>query len=190
MKRSLLVLLVLYCLSSVAQDTSRRAYKDTNITNPNQGEPDLDLRPENNIFLNILGDGSIISLNYERLFFTDPRHFFIAAGAGVGVNSLLSIHFDNISGTTYSTKEFVVIPHHISGNIGGGSHFFEFGVGATALTGDHARSYLPYLIAGYRLQPRRDNRVHFRLFGSFPLDDIEEYDLQFVPVGISVGWSF
>lgn len=190
-ERLLVIIFISWAIPSFSQETpGRKVDGDTSKTMSSSENTDLSERPKNNIFINILGDGSLASLNYERLLFANPKHFFVAAGGGGGVNSLVAINSTNGTGTNFSTKEFMVIPHHITGNIGGGKHFFEFGAGGTYLVGNHPRSYLPYLIAGYRLQPKRINKVHFRLFGSYPLASIEEFDLQFIPVGISVGLSF
>jgi hypothetical protein len=150
--------------------------------------PDLEDRPLNNVFINILGDGSIASLNYERLFPTSTQHSFIAAGLGVGLNSLVEIHANN--GTTYTYDLFPVIPHHITGNIGGGRHFFEFGLGGAILANEGGQHYLPYATIGYRLLPLNSNRVNARVFVCYPLQSLDNFDIIYVPAGISVGWSF
>jgi hypothetical protein len=166
-------------------DTSLRG--DTLSTSE---QPDLNYRPENNIFINILGDASVASLNYERLFFTDPKHFFIAVGAGLGINYFVIIHNHSNSATTYSTEKYMIIPHHITGNIGKGRHFFEFGLGGAILAGPRAQPYLPYLTLGYRIQPWNKNRLHFRIFGSYPLQNLEKFEILYIPAGLSLGWSF
>ena len=152
-------------------------------------EPDLEERPKNYIFLNFCGDGSIASLNYERLFFIHPKHFFIAAGAGAGMNFYVKIHNNNES-TTYTTDQYVIVPHHITFNIGSGRHFFELGAGGAILAGPRTQPYLPYVTGGYRIQPWNSNKVGLRLFFSYPLETIDKFEILYIPVGLSVGWAF
>lgn len=149
---------------------------------------DLSERPKNNIFINILGDASVASLNYERLFFIEPENFFIAAGAGVGLNYFVTIHNDN--GSSYTSEKYVIFPHHVTANIGKGRHFFEFGLGGAFLSGPRSQPYLPSLLAGYRIQPWNKNKLHFRVFGSYPLEALEKFEILYIPVGLSIGWSF
>jgi hypothetical protein len=170
---------------SLVQERETSWYDDTSQT---AEQPDLSERPKNNIFLNICGDGSIASLNYERLFFAEPEHFFIAAGAGAGMNFFVTIRNDN--GKPYSLENYLIIPHHATANIGMGRHFFEFGVGGAFLSGPRAQPYLPSLMAGYRLQPWNTNKLHLRVFGSYPLEGLEKFEILYIPVGLSVGWSF
>lgn len=143
-------------------------------------------RPINNAFINILGDGSIASLNYERLFLINPERSFITAGLGIGANSLVTIHAND--GAT--PNNFPVVPHHITGNIGKGRHFLEFGLGGAILGNQTGQHYLSYLVLGYRLQPLNSNRVSARIFGSYPLQRLERFDIIYIPAGISVGWAF
>lgn len=145
-------------------------------------------RPLNNAFINFLGDGSLASINYERLLPVYSDHVFITAGLGIGMNSLVTFHANGE--TVYTSSSFPVIPHHITGNIGSGRHFLEFGLGGTILANKSGQHYLPYLSLGYRLQPLNTNRVSARIFGSYPLQSLERFDIIYIPVGVSVGWSF
>ncbi len=192
--RFLLVIVMLQSIASFSQsfmgDTRLKRQIDTTVTSSVADQPaDLEDRPLNNIFANILGDASVASLNYERLFLIDPEHVFIAAGAGVGLNYFVLIHNSNGS-NTYSTEKYVIFPHHVTCNIGKGRHFLELGVGGAALAGPRAQPYLPYLTAGYRIQPWTKNKLHFRIFGSYPLESLEKFEILYIPAGISIGWSF
>ncbi len=155
---------------------------------PASAEPDMNERPLNIIFLNVLGDGTLASLNYERLFLIQPEKSFIAAGLGAGINSLVTLHAN--SDKSYSYDNFLAIPHHITGNIGYRSHFFELGLGGAIYSVTEGDTYLPYVIAGYRVQPVRQNRLNFRLFGTYPLSPLEQFNIIFIPAGFSLGWAF
>ncbi|MES2678788.1 MAG: hypothetical protein V4635_02840 [Bacteroidota bacterium] len=154
------------------------------------GEPDLDDRPKNNIFLNISGDASVVSLNYERLFFINPEHFFIAAGVGGGANLFVKIHADNKGNTDYSYEPYLITPHHLTFNVGRGRSFLELGAGGAMLFGPNPQPYFPYVMAGYRVQPWKTNRVLFRIYGCYPLESLDKFEILYVPVGLSLGWSF
>ena len=142
-------------------------------------------RPMNNINLNLLGDASLIALNYERLFFIND-HFFLAGKIGMGYNETFNIL---CWGGCY-TERYFTIPHSITGNLGGGRHFFEFGLGGTFLNGSNWDFYRLYPILGYRLQPLQYKRVNFRIFGTAPFSGWDNInDIFFSPVGLSLGLS-
>ena len=84
----------------------------------------VDARPLNSINLNLLGDASLISINYERQFLVSPA-FILSSKLGLGYNFEFII-FGN-------PEHYLTIPHHITGNIGKGRHFFEFGLGGTII---------------------------------------------------------
>jgi len=80
-------------------------------------------RPKNNISLNLLGDASIISVNYERIFVINSS-FFVTGKVGFGYNKEFLFC---LFGSCNTPDRFFTIPHHITGNLGKGRHFFEFG---------------------------------------------------------------
>ena len=146
------------------------------------------LRPKDNINLNILGDASILSVNYERLLFIS-RYTFLSGSLGIGYNEIVDFRFwrwkegpDN--------KEYMTIPFHLTGNIGMRSAFFEIGMGGTIITTDVKQKYRLYPIYGFRLQPLRSNNVSLRIFGSYPYNVHQEEYGVFVPFGVSIGYSF
>jgi hypothetical protein len=154
--------------------------------------PELDaeaypyLRPRNNVNLNLFGDASIFSLNYERLFL-DNRKFFLAGKAGIGYSQSL--------GLPVSTTSLLSIPLHITGNvnISGKRQFLEFGFGSTLMFYQDFTfwDYSIYPLIGYRWQPVKPGRVTFRIFVSYPLTDkIDKYNYWFSPVGMSIGFAF
>lgn len=141
----------------------------------------VDARPLNSINLNLLGDASLISINYERQFLVSPA-FILSSKLGLGYNFEFII-FGN-------PEHYLTIPHHITGNIGKGRHFFEFGLGGTIINGNTTQPYILYPIVGYRILPLKSNEITFRIFGQIPFSGIETDDILFIPFGLNLGVSF
>lgn len=145
----------------------------------------LNARPLNSVSLNLLGDVSLISINYERLIPVSPA-FILSNKLGLGHNEEFRIC---LFGSCPPAREFFTIPHHITGNIGKGIHFFEIGLGGTIVNKN--QPYYFYPIVGYRILPRRSARVNFRLFGLLPLSVSSANELLFIsPFGLNLGISF
>jgi hypothetical protein len=142
-----------------------------------------DTRPRNNIYVNLLGDASIMSINYERLFLINPC-FFLAGKFGLGYNEKFQLSFFGKS--TTSPEPYITIPFHITSNFGKGRHFFEFGLGGTIIN----KNDCLYPILGYRFQPIKSGDISFRIFGSIPFSGNEPNNIFFIPFGLSVGVSF
>ncbi|MFD2514173.1 hypothetical protein ACFSRY_09870 [Pontibacter locisalis] len=169
-----IILLLAFTVSSISLSAQSKAFlTDTQ-----------DIRPQHNIYLNLLGDASIASLNYERLLFITPG-FFFSGKAGVGYNEEFSI----CSSGDCSPERFLTITHHITGNLGKGRHFAEFGLGGTLINGNTDEKYLAYPIVGYRLHPLRSKKVNFRIYGSVPFTGLDTEDILYAPYGLSVGIS-
>lgn len=120
-------------------------------------------RPANNINLSLLGDVSLIGINYERVFFLRP-HMALTARAGTGFFSDLRIFASD------PDKRYVTFPHHFSVLFGRGRHFFETGIGATFLAGyteSASAKYIPYPLVAYRFLPLKAQNVNLRV--SLPL---------------------
>ena len=150
-------------------------------------EEDVKTRPLNSIYTNLLGDASLISVNYERLYSLSPT-FILSSKVGLGYNIDFQLC---LFGTCPPPKEYLIIPHHITGNIGERRVFFEFGLGGSLILGETTQPYLMYPIVGYRIHPLKSNRVNFRIFAQIPLTKgfiID--DILFSPVGVSLGLSF
>jgi len=144
-------------------------------------------RPLNGINLNLLGDASYFSINYERIFLISSS-FFLTAKVGLGYNEEFQY-----GGHSTPLSKFLTIPHHFTGNIGKGRHFFEFGLGGTLINGNTTQHYIFYPIVGYRLLPLKSNNINFRLFGNIPywaFYGAETDDIIFIPFGLSFGISF
>ena len=148
-----------------------------------------DRRPQNNINLNLYGDGSIVSINYERLFLFESTSF-LTSKLGLGYNREFQFCWGSCSS---SPEEYITIPHHFTVNSGGKRHFFEIGLGGTIIIGNTKLNYIPYPIIGYRIQPLKKYNFDFRIFGCLPLSGwiiLNINDILFMPFGLSLGISF
>lgn len=141
-------------------------------------------RPLQSISLNILGDASIVSLNFESLFLVKEKSFFTGK-IGIGYNVVISTQFFIPIMTPLAT-----IPHHITYNYGRQKHFLELGAGGTLFMHGGTGNYIAYPIIGYRLQPLEASRWNFRIYGQFPLIDFTEKDVVAYPFGLSAGFCF
>ncbi len=110
----------------------------------------LESIPNNTINIGLLGDASIVSISYERLFHIRPNHF-LTGKAGIGFNQEDDFCIlPNISPCDNVVRNFLTIPHHVTSNYGRGKHFGEIGLGGTLLTGNAGPFYMIYPIVGYR----------------------------------------
>ncbi|MBK8698548.1 MAG: hypothetical protein IPN29_02995 [Saprospiraceae bacterium] len=147
----------------------------------------LDLRPVNNINLNILGDAAIVSIKYERLILVSER-ILVMGKLGFGYNENFKIC---IFGPCAPADSYMTLSQALSCNLGKGRHFFEFGIGGTLLTGKSNTHYLLYPTLGYRLQPLKSKKLNFSLVASFPFTGYDESaDILFSPIGVILGLSF
>jgi hypothetical protein len=152
--------------------------------------------PMNNIFLDVLvGDGTIktlcpdetvLSLNYERLFYVKPKIFFTAA---LGLGCTTDQDFYNFYYyTDYHSLHFAV-PHHITMNVGKRHSYFEFGTGGTEIIGNVGQHYYCYAIIGYRFSHFKSIGENYRIYTSIPLNGWGKDDFWY-PIGISAGIVF
>ena len=156
-----------------------------------QGKGDVDEEsPLNNINLNLAGEFSIFSIDYERLVFLSPK-VFLSGEIGLGYNQEFRICI--FGPCTSSPENYLTIPHHITANIGHGRSYFEFGLGGTGVSGNTSQNYLFYQIVGYRFLPLTSGKMNFRVFLNYNIDwiisGIEPYDIAPIPFGVSVGIS-
>ena len=167
-KYKLLFLALLFSLIANAQDSLR------NIKG----------LPKNNIGVNIVGEASLIALNYERNFLLKSPHF-INLSVGIGINEEFTLFT--------SGKEYLTFPHHLTYNIGRKKHFFEIGIGGTGLIDRKANfaSYYIYPIAGYRFQSIRQGKLFFRTYLAWLFQTNEKKTGVFlIPVGVAIGVTF
>ena len=168
MKKILLLLLLFTAIYAFAQNLD----ESTNS------------RPLNIVSLNVFGDASAISFNYEKLFLI-KENFIISSKLGLGINEEFKLCLWE---SPCIRKTYTTIPHHITGNIGKKQHFFEFGLGGTALLASNDNNYVMYPTIGYRIIPLRKNRLNFRIFAQYPL--WVGFNVLFIPVGANLGLSF
>ncbi|MDX9928773.1 MAG: hypothetical protein RBS37_02865 [Bacteroidales bacterium] len=152
-----------------------------------QPEPLTDIhRPPLTIYVNFLGEGSLLSVNAEKLLL-NGRIVFLTGAAGVGFNNQLQLC---LSGPCEENpNDFVTVPHHVTICIGKGAHYLEAGAGGTVVFGNTSQHYIPFPVAGYRLHPLQTRGFFLRLSFTYPLVR-ELEDIVWVPYGLSIGMSF
>ena len=143
-------------------------------------------RPLNNVSLNLVGDASLISLNYERLFFLNDQ-IFLSGLVGLGYNEEFQLCL--FGPCDEPPEKYLNVNFHLSGNFGKGRHFLEVGLGTTFTTGTISRHMIVYPLLGYRLQPFHTNKIHLRIFASYPIIGLNNIDLLYAPFGVAVGIS-
>lgn len=172
-KTNLLLLLLLLNIGVAAQDTTNLKYE----------------MPKNSVNGSFLGDASIISISYERLFPINPNLFFTGK-IGVGYNEDFQFELIKWEDSNSSTNKHITISHHITSNFGKKKYYFECGLGGTIIGGNTNYNYLLYPIVGYRLQPLKSNKVNFRVYSCIPVTPFKYTNVWFSPIAISVGYSF
>ncbi len=145
-------------------------------------------RPQNAIAVGALGDFSLFTLHYERLFSYRPN-FFIVGKMGIGFTEEFELC---LYGSCDSPKtNFFTIPHHLSANWGSGRHYFELGLGGTFINGPTDYPYIVYPIIGYRIHPLRNKAFNFRAWINIPFGGFgKDYEYLVSPIGISLGSAF
>lgn len=128
-----------------------------------------------------MGDASIASINYERLFAL--RSFFILAGR-------LGAGYHGRSFNDGFTSGIFSLSHHLTCNFGKMSFMAEIGIGGTLFTRNNYRSYSFYPIAGFRTQPLLKMMASFRLFTILPIGGFHGYAEKISPIGLSLGLNF
>jgi len=144
-------------------------------------------RPLNNVGVNLLGDASIISFNYERVFHQRDK-ILMTGKLGIGYTEEFRWCFG--FSPCGASDNYLTLPHHITGNLGKRRGLFEFGLGATLISGSHSSSYIAYPIIGYRLHPLRVKKMNFRAYINIPFTGLETSDIIISPLGINGGYSF
>lgn len=147
-------------------------------------------RPLNGLVVNLLGNGSNVSLSYERLFRIND-YVFLSGSLGAGFGRQLS-NSDPVHDTITTVRQgYLTIPAIITLNGGKGRHFAEAGIGSTAAIGDVYPHLLYFLTAGYRLQPLRSGNLSLRIYGNWLFNKKDDFrNLYFVPFGASLGIAF
>jgi len=132
----------------------------------------------------LLGDVSLISVSFDKLFFLKPD-LILSTKLGFGFNQEF-----NIFTTSTPPTNYFVLPLHVTCSFGKNKNFLECGVGGAMLSGGDAKYYLVYPILGYRFHPFKNQKFCFRAWLYFPfgqVDIAEDSEVFFVPAGVSVG---
>ena len=144
-------------------------------------------RPLNSININLLGNASNISVNYQRIYFV-KSNFFVSGKIGFGYYKKLGLC---LRGRYLGyepckpPKKISTITHHITGNWGKKRSYFELGIGGSVV----GNNYLMYPIIGYRLLPLKSD-INFRIFGEWPIIKAGKSEVLFIPIGLELGVSF
>lgn len=148
-------------------------------------------RTNSNLYLGVLGDGSLVSLNFEKFYKKTSRGFF-SSRLGVGYNEEFQLCLTN---NCPSPRRFINIPHSISYNFGSNRHYFETGVGGVLLL-NSTPDYKIFPTLGYRYLPTKSKKISFKLNLSLPVplrgNTIEDEIYRtavYSPVGIGIGIS-
>jgi len=145
----------------------------------------LQEKPENCVTISLLGDGSNVSLNYERLFPLNS-YLFISGRIGTGYGRQLTLNSDSIAMPIYLS-----VPAHVTLNAGKGRHYAEIGMGNTITIGNVNPHYLYYVILGYKFYPLTPYNISIRIFGNLLLNNENDFrNIYFVPFGLSLGYTF
>lgn len=143
-------------------------------------------RPLNNINVNLLGDGSLMSFSYERQKIIKPT-FLVSGKFGLGYNEEFRIC---LGGCSTPSKKFLTVPYHLTANFGKTRHFIELGLGTTIYIGGTSQPNLIYPIIGYRFLPFQNQKFNFRIFAQYPFAGTDDDEIIFSPFGASAGMSF
>jgi hypothetical protein len=160
------------------------------LTSYTQPQPDSTTKLTNStIYLGFNTEGANVSLHYGKLL-RRSKHFFLTAEAGLGyyINPYALLLQPLIGKKQYV---YLMIPHHITANFGGGKHYLEVGVGGSIVAANVDKNYWLYGIVGYRMQPFKSKKFMMRVFCNLPTTDFElsSKDVVFLPAGFSLGIS-
>ena len=140
-------------------------------------------RPRNAIYLDLLGNASIISLSYET-HYPKSSSFMMSTRIGLGYNEEFQLCL--FGPCEEEPQKFMTVPMSLTANWGWKRHFFEFGLGATIVSGGSIQ-IVPYPVLGYRYAPLKSKRFSLRIFSNLYPNPATSYIL--VPVGLSLGLS-
>ncbi len=142
-------------------------------------------RAKNSFLVNLFGDATTVSANYERIFMLNP-YMMLSSKVGIGYR----IETDIIVVIPVS-DHYLTLPFHLTAAVGYKKHFFEIGPGMTfdlAASKDsyYGKQKFVYTIAGYRFQPFDSGRTQIRIYALFE----KKPGLRMFPMGISFGQLF
>jgi len=193
-------ILLLSIFPLVLQTSIARDYPD-NSTNPAAERPWI------NLFFNIGGQPArphtytekpnlSLSLNIERVFFLSDN-FLLTGGFGLGIDvknplAIYSVLDHGSEDPLLLGDRLLLLPHHITAGICVSRNrklFIESGLGGTRIYNSPDKEYFLYPLAGLRFHPLERNKMMFRVYGAFPMQDMKSTSLMFQYIGFSFGWS-
>lgn len=142
-------------------------------------------RPKNNVSLNVLGDVTLISGNYERIIPIAPQ-IMIIGKIGLGYNENILRWLDKF----IPANRYFTISGHLTANFGKERLFLEFGAGNTYLTRDGRNINVIYPVIGFRMLPTEPDRISFRIFFYLPRTVLGISEFTATPLGFNFGYSF
>ena len=151
--------------------------------NAQEGEVEKDPRPDFIISGNLAGDASILSLDFDKLFFLKPA-LTLSVKGGLGFNSEFQLF------SSEPPNNYFILPHHVTCNFGKNRSFLELGVGGAWVTDNRNNYYLGYPILGYRYHPFKNPGFSFRVWIYYPFGQDFNMDwdvIMLLPYGLSFG---
>ena len=142
----------------------------------------------NNIYLNLFGDGSIASVNYERIFKNTPKLFHtfkLGVSYHPDIGTTQDAEYEGV-GYESTDKSGLIITNHLTFNYGKKFTFFEVGLGTSAYLIEENEEFLIYPIIGLR---RQSNNGSIRIFVHPIFLNKDNVELVF-PIGFSFGICF
>lgn len=141
----------------------------------------------NSVNINLLGDASVFSINFERSLSLGEK-YFTTISFGIGKNKM---HFSSLDADISRPPDqyYYTFPHSISANFGSINHFFEMAYSGTFIDRDFKKRYIAHPLIAYRLISN-NGRVTFRIFLSFPFEEVPSLEIIYVPIGLSYGINF
>jgi hypothetical protein len=134
-----------------------------------------------------LGDGSGLSLRYERLLPINSK-LFIAGNIGIGYAKDIS---PSLILDDTPNEQYLSFPYGFSIIFGKTENALEIGVGHSTLSFNNGKRYFTYPLVGYRLQPFKPNNLMMRAYLCYPFGGFQSDDkITFLPGGVSFGLSF
>lgn len=147
---------------------------------------------KNTLNVGFFGDASLISINYERLFYFHEE-LFLNAKLGLGHKSIL------VPVVMDEEETYTTYPHHLTLNYSLNtkrSFFGEIGVGGVFMVEnfssyrEKSSIYRIYPILGLRFHPQYAKKLMFRGFLLAPYIPINDETPFSWPFGFSIGLAF
>jgi len=146
-------------------------------------------RPKKNLFLELAGNGGLLSINHEKINLISFKLMMVSK---IGLGCTQDYSFKS------PENYFISLPGNLTFCFGKRRVLFELGFGATVFLKVNGPFYefSFYPIVGYRFQPLKANKLFLKATISLPQNlgyinySISNSEIIFIPLGISLGKSF